>query len=282
VDPASNLTAISEASGIPVKNAFWSYGVAKEITAEHGQASLITATNVFAHVDDIKDFLMACKEALTDDGILIIECPYIIDFIDNMEFNQTYFEHLSYMSVMPMHKICSTLGLKIIDVEKQEIHGGTIRVTIAKDSSNHKVQESVLEFIQNEFKLGFNNIDIYKKFDIQIKETIKKFGSEVLKLKKAGHKIACIGASAKGVTLLNSCNLGTDIIDYIVDDTPEKVGKFSPGSGIPIKNTQELIKNPPDYLIILSENFKEALTNRARSIGYSGKLVVGLPTWEIF
>lgn len=282
VDPASNLTAISEARGIPTINDFWSTRVAIDVVDKYGEANLITATNVFAHVDDIMLFLVACYRAMKDEGILIIECPYVIDFIDNMEFNQTYFEHLSYMSIGPMHKLCANLGLKIIEVEKQDIHGGTIRVTIAKDNSSHQVQNSVLEFLDNEFKSGFNSISIYKPWNEKVKQTIKTFGFEVLNLKKSGYKIACIAASAKGVTLLNACGINTDLIEYIVDDTPEKVGKFSPGSGIPIKNTQELLKNPPDYLIILSENFKDALSKRARSIGYKGKLVVGLPSWEIF
>ena len=280
VDPASNLTAISEANGIKTKNAFWSSSLVPEILAEYGEADLITATNVFAHVDCVEDFISACKYALTDEGILIIECPYIIDFIENMEFDTTYFEHLSYMSIRPMHKICSTLGLKIIDVEHQAIHGGTIRVTIAKDSSDHAVQSSVLEFLDNEFKSQFNDISVYKLWSERVKETIKQFSSEVLKLKKQGHKIACFGASAKGNTLLNACNLSTDIIDYIVDQTPEKIGKYSPGTGIPIVNITELAKNPPDYVIILAWNFSEVIIPKIRK-ECNAKIIIPIPEFTI-
>jgi len=280
VDPASNLTAISQANGIPSKNEFWSSAVAGEILQEYGPADLITATNVFAHVDDVTDFLNACKHTLNDDGVLLIECPYIIDFIENMEFDTTYFEHLSYMSVMPMHKLCSSLGLKIIDVEKQSIHGGTIRVTIAKDSSNHIVQPSVMKFMDMEFQSRFNEITAYKKWNDRVKETIKEFSTAVLKLKKEGAKIACFAASAKGNTLLNSCNLSTDIIDYIVDQTPEKIGKYSPGIGIPIVNISELSKNPPDYIIILAWNFSEVIIPKIRK-ECNAKIIIPIPEFVI-
>ncbi len=280
VDPASNLTAISEANGIPALNDFWNGASAFDAELKYGKADLITATNVFAHVDDIAKFLICCGGILKDEGILIIECPYIIDFIDNMEFDTTYFEHLSYMSIMPMHKLCSSVGLKIIDVEKQAIHGGTIRVTIAKDASNHTVQPSVMEFMDNEFQSEFNKVGVYKKWALNVRETIKEFSSEVLKLKKAGHKIACFGASAKGNTLLNSCNLSTDIIDYIVDQTPEKIGKYSPGTGIPIVNISELQKNPPDYVIILAWNFSEVIIPKIRK-ECGAKIIIPIPEFVV-
>lgn len=276
VDPASNLTAISEANGIPALNDFWSYETAIKV----GMADLITATNVFAHVDDITDFLKACKHTLKEEGVLIIECPYIIDFIENMEFDTTYFEHLSYMSIMPMHKLCYAIGLKIIDVEKQSIHGGTIRVTIAKDQSTHKVHPSVMKFMDMEFQSEFNKITAYKKWNERVKETIKDFSSNVLKLKKQGAKIACFAASAKGNTLLNSCNLGTEIIDYIVDQTPEKIGKYSPGTGIPIVNISELSKNPPDYVIILAWNFSEVIIPKIRK-ECDAKIIIPIPEFVV-
>lgn len=278
VDPASNLTAISEANGIPAKNNFWSSSLIPEIIEEYGQADLITATNVFAHVDNVKDFLLSCRDVLNDKGVLIIECPYIIDFIQNMEFDTTYFEHLSYMSIQPIHKICSEIGLKIIDVEKKHIHGGTIRITIAKSISLHVVRDSVIEFYNIENK--FHSFQVYKGWENSVQETIKKFSFEILKMKKAGNKIACFAASAKGNTLLNACNLGTDIIDYIVDQTPEKIGKFSPGTGIPIVNLNELSNNPPDYVILLAWNFAEVIIPKIRK-ECSAKVIIPIPEFLI-
>ena len=280
VDPASNLTAISEANGIPALNAFWSQHVAFDIRQQHGHADLITATNVFAHVDNVDGFLAGCQLALSEDGIIIIECPYIIDFIENMEFDTTYFEHLSYMSIMPIHKLCSAMSLKIIEVEKQAIHGGTIRVTMAREFSKHQAQPSVIQFLENEFQSSFNDITIYKQWTANVNQTIKTFSLEVLKLKKAGNKIACFAASAKGNTLLNACNLSTDIIDYIVDQTPEKIGKYSPGTGIPIVNITELSKTPPDYVIILSWNFSEVIIPKIKK-ECNAKIIIPIPEFTI-
>lgn len=281
VDPASNLTAISEASGIPAFTDFWSTEVASKTIDLYGEADLITATNVFAHVDDVRMFITACKFALKPDGVLVIECPYIVDFINNMEYDTIYFEHVSVMSILPMHQLCSNLKMKVIDVEKFGIHGGTIRVTIAKESSSHQISESVFRFAHKENEEGFNKIDVYKKWDHDVNNLIKTFGLKILELKKQGHRIAAFAASAKGNTLLNASGINTDIIDYIVDETPEKIGKFSPGTGIPIVYKQMLLINPPDYLVILSWNFADFIIDKVRSMGYTGKFIIPIPEFKI-
>lgn len=280
VDPASNLTAISEAIGVPTKNKFWDSAVALEILEEYSGADLITATNVFAHVNDIIEFLSACKESLKLNGILLIECPYVIDFVENMEFDTTYFEHLSYMSITPLNKLCCEIGLKILSVEKFGIHGGTVRIIIANELSNHSVEPSVMQFIQNELDKGFNDIKTYKNWSIDVANLIQNFSTELMKLKKQGFKIACFAASAKGNTLLNACSISTEIIDYIVDQTPEKVGKFSPGTGIPIVNMQEFVKNPPDYVIILSWNFAAVIIPKIKEL-CDAKIIIPIPEFKI-
>lgn len=281
VDPASNLTAISEANGIPAITDFWSTEVATKILNEYGEVNLITATNVFAHVDNVRDFLKACYIALDPEGILVIECPYIVDFIENMEYDTIYFEHVSVMSISPLHQLCSNLKLRIIDVEKFGIHGGTIRITIAKETSSHPIKEIVFDLIDNERIGDFNTIGVYKKWSDDVNRLIKDFGIKILALKKQGFKIAAFAASAKGNTLLNASGINTDIIDYIVDETPEKIGKFSPGTGIPIVYKQMLRVNPPDYLVILSWNFADFIMQKVRSMGYEGAFIIPIPEFKI-
>lgn len=276
IEPASNLAAIAEAQGIRTIADFWPLKGALTLCA-----AVITATNVFAHVDDVRAFLTAIPEHLNQEGVLILEFPYLIDFINNMEFDTVYFEHLSYMSILPLHKLCGMVGLKIIDVEHQAIHGGSVRVTIANESSLHKVENSVFWFLQEENEKGFQNIGVYKKWAIDVRKAVQDFGSKVLALKKQGFKIAAFAASAKGVTLLNCCGIGTDIIDYICDETPEKISKFSPGTGIPIVHPQKLKSNPPDYLIILSWNFSDAIIEKAENQGYSGRFIIPIPSFQI-
>lgn len=281
VDPAENLAAIAEAQGIPTWANFWSNDLAKGAAATFGRADLITATNVFAHVDQMMNFIFGASIALKPEGVLVIECPYIVDFIENFEFDTVYFEHLSYVSVTPINRVCTGLYMKLISVEKQAIHGGTIRMTIAQKESSHQVGESVIHFLREEENAGFNKIDRYKKWSKDINKVINNFGQQLLALKKEGHTIAGFAASAKGNTLLNSAGINTDIVDYIVDQTPEKIGKFSPGTGIPIVHIQTLTKKPVDFLIILSWNFALELMEKARDNGFKGKFIIPIPEFTI-
>jgi len=281
IDPASNLASISESKGIESIADFWGVDLASKLIKSYGNADLITATNVFAHVDNVKDFIISVKHVLKQKGILVLEFPYLVDFIDNREFDTVYYEHLSYVSILPLNRLCIELDMKIISVEKQQIHGGSVRVIIAKEASELNVDNSVFEFIDKENKAGYSNIDRYKPWSNVIKASIKEFTEKILSLKVMGNKIAAFAASAKGNTLLNSAGINTDIIDYIVDQTPEKIGKFSPGTGIPIVGIHELTKRPPDYLIILSWNFADEIMKKAKEYGFVGKFIVPIPKFEI-
>ena len=244
-------------------------------------ANIITATNVFAHVDNIRGFITGCAMLLKTEGVLIIEVPYLIDFIENCEFDTVYFEHLSYISLISIMRLCSDTSMKIIDVQKQNIHGGTVRISITHEQSNHVIEKSVSDFVNNEIKLGYNNIEKYKNWSVCVNNILDTFKLEILKLRAEGKKIAAFAASAKGNTLLNACGMTTDVIRYIADETPEKIGKYSPGTGIPIVNKQMLVKDKPDYLVILSWNFADEIMAKVRAIGYDGKFILPLPEFKI-
>lgn len=273
VDPAKNLCDIAKANGIQSIAKFWSIELAK--TGE-GLADLITATNVFAHVDNVEDFIIAAKIALKKEGVLVLEFPYLVDFIENMEFDTIYFEHLSYFSLLPIMRLCNKTQMKVIAAEKKKIHGGTLRVTIANEDSAHEVQRSVSTFINTELELGYDKIDAYKDWADLVYKSISGFKTNIEALKKKGYKIAGFAASAKGNTLLNSAKLDNNTLDYISDETPEKISMFSPGTGIPILNKSEVELNPPDYLIILSWNFKDELMEKLNKI-YKGKYLIPIP-----
>ena len=267
IDPAENLAAVAEGQGIPTRAAFWS----KEIAEEYKEsADLITATNVFAHVDDMKGFLEAVNIALKPDGILVIECPYLIDFMENNEYDTIYHEHLSYVSINPLIRLCEKVGMAILNAKKHGIHGGTVRITICKG-------EQIISAIEQ----GYDKLEKYKDWGNQIQQQILSFGKEIYDLKKAGNSICGIGASAKGNTLLNACGITTDLVDFICDDTPTKVGRFSPGTGIPIVSMHELGKKKPDYCIVLAWNFAEALIKRAKDSGFEGRFIVPIPEFKV-
>lgn len=280
IDPATNLVAIAESIGIESIADFWGLDLANKVVKSHGHADLITATNVFAHVDNVKEFILSAKTLLKYNGVLVLEFPYLVDFIEKLEYDTIYFEHSSYISMSPMIKLCEIIGMKVISVEKQAIHGGTIRVTISQADSTLPVESSVSEYVDNEIKLGYDKIEKYNKWALSVKEAINDFSTKILQLKKEGYKIAGFGASAKGNTLLNSAGMNTDIISYIADETPEKIGKFSPMTGIPIVNKQQLIKDPPDYLIILSWNFAQEIIEKISKI-YNGKYIIPIPNFQV-
>lgn len=281
VDPAENLTDISNAQGIPAITDFWSEALANEILEKHGKADLITATNVFAHVDDIIGFLKGAHTLIGDSGYLVIECPYIIDFIETMDFPQTYYEHLSYVGITPISKLCAKLGMRIVNVEKQDIHGGTVRMIIVSENSLVTANDSVEQFLTNEALNGFIKFEMYENWMIKVNDVVTQFKDTLLRLKKEGKSIAGFAASAKGNTLLNCAQMNTDVISYIIDQTPEKIGKYSTGTGIPITGLHAIQKQPTDYIVVLSWNFKDAIITKLRQNGYKGKFIIPIPSLQI-
>jgi hypothetical protein len=270
---------IAEQRGITSLAKFWGKDTCYEVIENHGKADLITATNVFAHVDNIEEFLRCAKATLSDKGVLVIEFPYLVDFIQNKEYDTTYFEHLSYVSITPIERLCERVGLKLFDVEKQNIHGGTTRLSICHPNA-HEVTQNVADFIKYEADNGFMNFEKYLCWSKDINDTIKDFSTKLLELKLKGYTISGFGASAKGNTLLNSCKITTDLMDYIADETPEKIGKFSPTTGIPIVNKQTIIDKPTDYIVILAWNFQEEIIAKLRPI-YDGEFIIPVPEFKI-
>ncbi len=281
VDPAANIAAIAESRGITTINDFWSAEVAQQILDEHGQAKLITATNVFAHVDDVRGFLSAAKQCLHEKGALVLEFPYVVDFIEKHEFDTVYFEHLSYIGIKPVAVLATNEGMEIISVEKQDIHGGTVRVFIAQQGSRD-IESSVDQYLRAEKKGGYHEFGRYESWSEEVDDLNEEFVRQLQQLKDHGASIAAFGASAKGNTLLNACRLNTRVIDYIVDDTPEKIGKFSPGTGIPIVDRSPLAESPPEYLVILAWNFAREIIDSAADFRRSGgKFIIPVPRFEI-
>lgn len=281
VDPAENISAIAQAAGIPTLNAFWSMDVAQTILDDHQRPKLITATNVFAHVDDVRTFFEAARTCLHPEGALMLEFPYCVDFIEHREFDTIYFEHLSYMLVEPVMRLAAQTGLEVFDVQKQDIHGGTARVFLGV-SGAHEVRPSVATFVDNERIGGFHDEEKYLAWSREIDDLVQDLRQQLQALKDSGATIAAFAASAKGNTLLNACGLDAATIEYIVDDTPEKIGKFSPGTGIPIVDRSVLAANPPDYLVILAWNFaKELMASTSAYREQGGRFIIPIPSFRI-
>jgi len=282
IDPSKNLARIAQEGGIPTIDDFWSLNIAKQVESVCGKADLITATNVFAHVDNIREFLEACKSVIKKNGIIVIECPYFPLQMENNDYTQTYFEHLSYVTVTPVDILSKLLGLQIIDLEIFPIHGGTIRFTIANNNSLLHPTEKVAEFLDKEYDSGLTDLKKYRKWgEENVFFLQEEIWNKIDMLKESDYIIAGFSASAKGSILLNSVGLNYRYIDYIIDETPEKQEKFVPGTGIPIVAMNELQNNPPNYILLLSYNFKDEIIEKIRKTGYKGKFIVPIPKFQI-
>jgi len=282
VDPAVNLAEIANKSGIETLPRFWEKDLAKEILEKYGPAKIVTAFNVFAHVDDVHSFVDGVKILLSKDGYFIIEAPHLYNLIEKIEFDTVYHEHLSYLLVKPLNKLMKEHHMRIAKTKRFEIHGGCIRLYIEHEGKENSSDGSTQKIINEEKEAGLYETDVYMNLNESVKKLKKDLVSKLLELKSAGKKISAFGASAKGNTLLNYCGIGNNIIDCIFDDTPEKQGKITPGVHIPIINGRELMKKRSDYLLLLAWNFVDEIMEKTRNYReFGGKYIIPVPNLKI-
>lgn len=281
VDPAINLAKIANDSGIETIPEFWDPSVAKEIFKKYGPAKAITAFNVFAHVDDVHSFLEGARTLLSEKGQLIIEAPHLYNLIEKNEFDTIYHEHLSYLLVKPVDRMVRQHGLKLSKVEKQDIHGGSIRYFIEK--KNNKPSDGSVEKVMGEEEAaGLYDKGSYFGVTRQFEGVKNNLATLLRELKSLGKNISAFGASAKGNILLNSSRINHEIIDYVFDDTPEKQGKFYPGVHIPIVSRENLEKINPDYLLLLSWNFSSEMISKTKCFKEKGgKYIIPIPYLKV-
>lgn len=270
VDPSENLGKISRKKGIKTKIAMWSYELSKKIK----NCKIITSTNVFQHTQDIEDFAKGVVNSLHKDGIWCLEFPYWKHDLETYQYDQIYHEHIYYYLFTSIYNLFKKVGLEIIDVSEHSIHGGTLRV-ISRKNRNSPSNDNVLHYFHT-VETNFKHIQYYRDWGKRAKAHMGISKEYIEKIKKSGKRIACFGAAAKGCIFLNCCGLDYKAIDYIVDDTDLKQGKFMPGTGIEIVSRDVLIKNPPDYILILAHNFTDYIIKSLKPI-YNGKFLVMFP-----
>lgn len=270
VDPSVNLAKIAELKGIPTINDFFSSKIAKRIVKNYGKAKIITATNVFAHVDNVRAFVKGIEILLADDGWFVIEFPYLVDFLKNCEFDTVYHEHLSYFGVRPLLQLFRDLSLEIFSIKRMELDGGSLRVFVRKKKANAKQNSEVNKLVEEELQLGLDTLIPYRKFAKIVLERKRKFLNLLTVLKRKKKLIVGYGAPAKGNTFLNYCKVTVNDIAYTVDSTPYKQGLFLPGSHIPIFHEKIIYSNIPDYIIILAWNFTDEIMKKNVSIRKQG------------
>lgn len=254
VDPAENLRPITRKKKIPVVVDYWSDEIAKKYK---GKIDIITATNVFAHVNKIDLFLKGCITALNDEGVIIIEFPYAQKMISHNEFDTVYHEHLSYFLVNSFKTLANRIGLVITDIKQTSIHGGSIRFFLRKTGDE---TSKVSELIKEEKKLGLYKEKTYSDFSKRVNKNKNDMKELIQELRLKKEKIIGYGASAKGNTMLNFFKLK---LDYIVDDNELKWGYKTPGMNIPIKSPDEIISEESNLnIVILSWNFFNEISKK--------------------
>ena len=279
IDPSS-ATSIALNNKIPTVVDFFTQKLAAEVSLKQGRAKIITATNVFAHVNQLDDFLAGVKNLLTDDGIFVSESGYLLDFIEKLQYDSIYHEHLRYYSLKPMQALFKKHGLEVIDVERGFIHGGSL-IVYAAQRGKYPVAQSVAKLIKLEAKSGLYKKETFNNFAERVKKNKLNLQKLVLDIKAKGGRIAGIGAPAKGNTLLNYCKLDKETIDYLVEKSDLKIGAFTPGMHIPVVSEERLYLDQPDYALMLSWNIADELIPKIKGKGYQGKFIVPHPEPKI-
>jgi len=271
IDPSKNLSLLCKEKNIPVLTEFFSYEIAKYIPKK---VEIITSTNVFQHLLDINSFAKGIEYLLSDEGIWILEFPYWISGMETNQFDQIYHEHMFYHSITPMKMMMEKHGMKVINITQQDIHGGTLRLVIAKTNSNHIPDNTVETYIQSEKTYDLN---YHVKWGEEVQKHITDSKNFIKQLKSEGKTIYGFGAAAKGCIYLNSMGLDYQDINYIIDDTDIKQNKYVPGTGIQIVSRDILNEKQPDYILILAHNFSEYIIQSLEN-QYSGKYILLIPT----
>ena len=281
VEPASNLSKLANDSEIPTMNEFFSSSTARTII-QSKNVSVVVANNVIGHIENLDNLMEGIKILIGNHGVFIFEVPYLVDLLKNLEFDTVYHEHLSYFSILPLLTLMNKFGLEIFDIRKQSVHGGTLRIFVSKQN-NFEVSSSIDDFINSEYELGLNKNLIYDSFSEKIKKLKIQLKELLVELKKENKSLFGYGASAKGNVLLNYCKIDNTILDFIIDTTPIKQGKYTPGTHIPVYSPDKILdEGDGSIALLLAWNYKSqilAKENQFRTNG--GKFLLPIPQPEL-
>jgi novobiocin biosynthesis protein NovU/D-mycarose 3-C-methyltransferase len=259
VEPAANIAALAREAGIPTKCEFFNAATARALRKTVGPARLVLARHVLAHVAELDDFVQGLETVLSDDGVLAIEVPHLLPFYQNLEYDTVYHEHLCYFSVHVIERLFEKHGLELIDVESVAIHGGSVLVTAQRQSGPNFVRSSVEDAIYQEEKAGLHQAEAWTDFAARVEGSRDRLNFEIDTLLERGKHIAAYGAAAKGMALLAYCGLDARRLPYIVDKSPLKQGRLTPGHRIPVVGPEQLLTDQPDVLLLLAWNFAEEI-----------------------
>ena len=284
IEPAANVAKVAVGKGVPTTVRFFGVASAKEILAEHGHADLLLGNNVLAHVPNINDFVGGMKVLLRPGGVITMEFPHLLKLMAENQFDTIYHEHFSYLSFYTVEQVFAAHGLTLFDVEELPTHGGSLRIYGRHAEDRAKpVSPRATELKNREIASGVNRLDTYATFAEKVKETKRSILAFLIAAKRAGKSIAGYGAPGKGNTLLNYCGIRADFLDYTVDRSPYKQGRYTPGTHIPILSPDRIKETRPDYIFILPWNLKDEIMGQMAFVReWGAKFVVPIPDVKVY
>lgn len=282
IEPAANVAEVARKKNVPTLVEFFGLEFARRLVTEGKRADLIVGNNVLAQVPDLNDFTAGMAHLLAADGVITLEFPHLERLIKENQFDTIYHEHFSYFSLVTVDRLATRHSLKVFDVEQLSTHGGSLRVYLCRHDASHPTTPAVSALLAQERMIGFEDINTYSRFYVQVHHTKRQLLSFLIQCKEQGAKICGYGAPGKGNTLLNYCGIGTDFLDFTVDRNPYKHGRFTPGMHIPIHPVGTIDEAKPDYLLILPWNLKNEIITQMRHVAEWGcKFIVPIPQVEV-
>lgn len=282
VEPAANVAKVAQDKGIDSHVAFFGANTARQLADAGKTADLMAANNVLAHVPDINDFVAGFKILLKPQGTATFEFPHLQNLIEQRQFDTVYHEHFSYISLLFAEKLFKHHGLRIYDVEQLPTHGGSLRLFVCHEEAPFARTSRVDDVSRGEQQAGLDRVETYSRFAstvIDIKADLLQF---LIEARKNGKTVVGYGAPAKGNTLLNYCGVGPEFVQYTVDLSPHKQGRYLPGVQIPIYAPDHILETKPDFVLILPWNLKDEIVQQmARVRGWGGKFVIAIPSLTI-
>jgi SAM-dependent methyltransferase len=284
IEPAANVAQVAIEKGIPTLVRFFGAQLARELAAEGRCADLVLGNNVLAQVPDLNDFVEGLQILLKPQGVLTLEFPHLLRLIERHQFDTIYHEHFSYFSMLTSARVLEAHGLTVFDVEELPTHGGSLRVYACQASDRTRdVAPSVRHLIAQEEGAGLASGEGYECFARQVRETKLALVDFLLTAARQGKSVVGYGAPGKSATLLHYCGIGKDLIEYTVDRSPYKQGRFLPGTHIPIYHPGRICETRPDYILVLPWNLKNEIIEQLQFIReWGGRFVVPIPKVTVY
>jgi len=278
IEPATNIAEMASSQGVETLNEFFNSAVGQKVRDSRGPAKLVIGNNVFAHVDEPRDFLLGCRHLIGEDGFIVIEVPYLREMIDKLEYDTIYHEHLCYFSASALLRLFETVGLVVARIDRIPVHGGSLRIYGTPKTGSRTHSEDAIRLCREETEAGLTRLETFQEFARKVERNRSAVRTLLQHLNGEKKTLAAYGAPAKGSTLTNYCGLDNRLLPYCVDKNPLKVGHYTPGMHIPVLPVSALLEQQPDFVLILAWNFADEIIKQQDEFrNRGGRFIIPVP-----